>query len=771
MQPYYLHEDGDLSHYLDTANEIDFPDVEHASLEEVTKTLAPLTIRNADFDTTWDLSLEEAIATALHNSKVIRTFGQIRQFGQFVTGPAERLASGPDSVGTVYDVAIQETGQGGVEQVLSNFDAVFNSSATWESFDRVQNFRSGQGTQTPLLQQDQVSLTNEISKQSASGAQYFLRNTSTYTGANSFITAAPRAVPSDWFTTIETEIRQPLLRNRGTQVNRIPVVLARIRTDVSLSVFEIQVMSLLSEVERAYWELYFFYYNLEAATIGRDSALGIWRRVYAKFESGAPGGEAEQEAQAREQYFTFRFRVESEKNNVLKSETRLRFLLGLSSSDGRLIRPADLPTTAEIRFDWPTIHREALMRSPVLRQQRWQIKRRELELIAARNQLLPRLDAVGLYRWTGAGDKFNSDRPPTVNPPPNASTFPSGAIQNLLDGGFQEFRIGAELEIPLGFRRELSQVRNQQLLLARERARLKDMELEVTHVLDDAVKELDAQYQLLQTSMNRAAAAHKQVESVEAAFDAGTVVLDLLLDAQRRRADAQAAAYQALVQYNLAIVTMHFRKGSIFEYNNIMLAEGPWPAKAYFDAQNAARQRDASYCINYGYSRPDVISRGLVENNTPAPADPDVQTADPYPAESRIELVPRAADTDDGTSGEYPLQPDTGDEELPPPPRLDEGFELPAPDGDIGTPPPLDAPIEAHRPSRTARRAPTPDRQAAVVEFRDTVDVQSPATSRAIYLETRTSWRLNDRTAETVRPTAGTKSADDRPVVQLRFKD
>jgi hypothetical protein len=34
-----------------------------------------------------------------------------------------------------------------------------------------------------------------------------------------------------------------------------------------------------------------------------------------------------------------------------------------------------------------------------VRKQKWEIKRRELELIAARNFLLPRIDAVGRYRW------------------------------------------------------------------------------------------------------------------------------------------------------------------------------------------------------------------------------------------------------------------------------------------------------------------------------------------------------------------------------------
>ena len=175
IQPHYLHEDGDLSHYLDTATEIDFPDVDHASLAEVTHSHEPLTISRLDYDSVWNLTLEEAISTALANSQVIRTFGAVRQFGQFVTGPAERLSSSPDGVATVFDVAIQETGQGGVEQILSNFDAVFNHQTTWDNTDRPQNINPASSMiQAPLFQQDQVTINNELSKQTAYGSQIFL---------------------------------------------------------------------------------------------------------------------------------------------------------------------------------------------------------------------------------------------------------------------------------------------------------------------------------------------------------------------------------------------------------------------------------------------------------------------------------------------------------------------------------------------------------------------------------------------------------------------
>ena len=83
-----------------------------------------------------------------------------------------------------------------------------------------------------------------------------------------------------------------------------------------------------------------------------------------------------------------------------------------------------------------------------------------------------------------------------------------------------------------------------------------------------------------------------------------------MLEAQRRRAEAQTSYFRTLLDYQRAIIAVHFRKGSLLEYNNVYLQEGPWPAKAQFDAHRLARQRDAGVYLNYGFTRPSVISEG-----------------------------------------------------------------------------------------------------------------------------------------------------------------
>jgi hypothetical protein len=59
-------------------------------------------------------------------------------------------------------------------------------------------------------------------------------------------------------------------------------------------------------------------------------------------------------------------------------------------------------------------------------------------------------------------------------------------------------------------------------------------------------------------------------------------------------------------------MNVHYQKGSLLDYDGVYMAEGPWPGKAYFDAMRQARKRDAGLYMNYGYTRPNVVSRGPV---------------------------------------------------------------------------------------------------------------------------------------------------------------
>jgi len=628
QQPFYFHEDGDLSHYVGMATEIEYPDVESQTLGEVEHAARPFSLENSQPREMWDLGLEEAVKCALRNNKVMRSIG-----GQ-VLGPPEFILRNPELAPTVYDPAILESHpRSGVEAALSAFDAQFTTSVFWERNDTPRNVPSDNPLIPVIFEQDLGTFQARLLKTNATGGTWALTHNVRYEWNNT--PESFRLFPSDWNVNLEAEFRQPLLQGGGVQFNRIAgpgaipgfnngVMLARISTDIALADFEAGVRDLVSDTEEAYWELYFAYRNLDAVIAGRNSALQTWRKIHALYQEGARGGEAEKEAQAREQYFLFRAAVEQALNNLYSTESKLRYLMGLAATDGRLIRPSENPTNAKVAFDWNEALCEALARSAELRQQKWIIKRRELELIAAKNYLLPRLDAVGRYRWLGLGDNLIEPHGGSGNP----AEVDSNAYQSMTSGHFQDWHLGLELSVPIGFRKEMAGVRHAQLNLARDRARLQEGELELSHQLAFAIRELEANRVLTQTNFNRRVAALRQVEAVAAAYETETVTLDLLLEAQRRLAQAESDYYRSLVNYNKSIADVHLRKGSLLEYNGVFLAEGPWPDKAYFDAHGRARQRDASTYLDYGFTLPKVISRGPVPQSAGGVLGPDTGIGD-----------------------------------------------------------------------------------------------------------------------------------------------
>lgn len=630
-QPFFFSQDHDLSHFLDKATTTEYADVDNATLADASETKEPLTISNPEFDKMWDLTLQECVSIALQNSKTIRSFG-----GLGPGGPGSPLGNpytdavlrNPESASTVYETArVESDPQRGVEAALADFDAHLRiqgtapgaSGAFLSSSNRPTNHVSSAFSIYPSVTKEQDSgLRTDLYKKTATGATFTLSN---QTSSAQWNGGKPPTYFGDlttyWTTTLEARWDQPLLQGRGTQVNRIPIILARINADKSLVDFETAIRNMVMDVEKTYWYLNLAYRNLETAKIGRDSAQVTWKIAYEKWNQGVEPVQAE--AQAREQYFYFRSLVERSLKDLYHKENQMRLLLGLAATDGRLIRPIDEPTMARVNFDWRTISAEALVRSPELRKQKWTLKQREMELIYAKNQLLPRLDVGALYRFVGMGNEL-------INATKNDIRFNnpgSTAAEELVRGDYQEFALMFNFEMPVGFRKALAGVRNSQLNLARDKAILQDQELVTTHLLTYAIRELDGAYVLSQTQFNRWSAAEKEVESVQALYKGGKTTLDLVLDAQKRRATAQGDFYAALADYMIDIADVHFRKGTLLAYNNIELTEGPWPQKAYWDALERARERDASYYLDYGFTRPNVVSRGELPQSAPAAAVAD----------------------------------------------------------------------------------------------------------------------------------------------------
>jgi len=551
-----------VSYFQNFVTQIEYPDVNAPIAPMVAQSPSPLSVQNPSELPTFDLTLQDAIRASLQSSEVLRSLG-----GAVVTAPQGQA--------TQLDPALTDLNpQTGIQAALAAFDAEVTSQLFWQKNDRPQN-NSFAAFVPAVFGQTTGNYINQIQKRTATGAQFALRTNVIYDNNNN----PTRLFRSDFNGFLEAEYRQPLLAGSGTTYNRIAgpttipgqyngVLITRINTDISLADFEAGVLRLINDVEGAYWELYFAYRALDAQLSGRENSLRTWQRINELQKVGSRGGEADAEAQARSNFYLFASQVNDAlagTSGLYTSEQRLRYVMGLPPSDGRLIKPSDEPLQAEVAFDWEASLCDALTRRVEVRRQEWTIKRRELELIASRLNKRPRLDALTQYRWRGLGDHLIGGRNPN-------NQFESLA-QNITEGNFQEWQAGFDWSYAVGLRQASAAVRHAQLNLARDMTILKEQQLRISHDLSNASRQISRSYVQLQINYNRIEADKLQVEVLRNRYERGLINISFLLQAQQQLAASTSAFYRSLVDYNLALRDFHREKGSLLAYNQVNLSE------------------------------------------------------------------------------------------------------------------------------------------------------------------------------------------------------
>ena len=322
-----------------------------------------------------------------------------------------------------------------------------------------------------------------------------------------------------------------------------PITIGRKDTDVGLIDAEDEAVKLVSNVEQAYWDLWLAHRNVETVRSARDDALETWRLIRAQEEALGPGGEVS----ARRQYFLFRGQVEEALAELYAGEKRLRRLLGLAETDGRLIRPVDEPSLREPDFDWREAHAEA-DDLPVLKRQRWQVRRREMEAEAAAAYL------SGLERQRSQ---------------PQAVLKRQRSQPRRVEQGAEEVAV----TIPLGSRKEFAGLRNAELQVAKERALLKETELAVGHQLALALRDVQRAYAAARTDHNRRLASEREIEVLTERLADREVSPDALADAQQRRTAAATDYWRSVADFAIALRDVHLKKGSLLRCHDFFFEE------------------------------------------------------------------------------------------------------------------------------------------------------------------------------------------------------
>jgi hypothetical protein len=558
-------------------------------------------LMNATPETFQQLTLQECIQIALSNTKIMR------DLGVSVLRSPQSVISNIDPAAVFTDPRIGE------EAALSQFDANLFASTMYDKNDR--RFNNQFFGQNGKLRQDLSTTQLGISKQSASGALFTVRNVAVYDRNNQTGNSFGSPKSFSWDSFMEAQVRQPLMLGAGTEFNRIAgpgatpgqlngVLLARVRTDISLIDLEKSVRDYLADVENAYWDLYYAFRDFHARVEIREIAKATEDKR-SKASSNEVG--RDEVAQASEQ----RIRFESEVIDSLAGrlidgtrtnngsfggsfrgngglricERRLRLLIGLPINDIRFLQPAEKPTTAKVNFDWSYALGEGLQYREELRRQRWVIKQRELELIANRNFLKPQFDIISAYRLRGFAETYQ---------------FPRG-------DDLQEWSLGLDYQMPVGFRRGNASVRNSQLLLAREVEMLREQERAVLFGLSNLITEADRAFDNLQLQRERIEKIEDQLKAIEAKKERSeSVALDVELETQRRYLDAKLKYFQSEVEYTVALRNVNLEKGTLLRYCNVYLHESGSSREAILDAVPRLASQDSSTPPEY---RDPIIGR------------------------------------------------------------------------------------------------------------------------------------------------------------------
>ena len=150
------------------------------------------------------------------------------------------------------------------------------------------------------------------------------------------------------------------------------------------------------------------------------------------------------------------------------------------------------------------------------------------------------------------------------------------------------------MDIPIGFRDANAPVREAQLGVARSYYQLRDVEMK-------ALEYLVGQYRRIVQAHAEIGPARAERESLQMYLAKVNEVIEIgnwnasyyqnYLTVQQQFATAIAVEFRAIADYNSALATFEFAKGTIKQYNNVTIGEGPLPPWVSQKAADHIRER------------------------------------------------------------------------------------------------------------------------------------------------------------------------------------
>lgn len=491
------------------------------------------------------MTLDAAIATAMENSDVIRTLGgdnvvstDITQIDPDITN-ASRLAAM-----AAFDASLQ------INYLANRYN---DPPSTFFGPGIPANTRLDESTVTAALVKPWASgATTTIGYNPSPGYAYFPNGTS---GLFNPI----------YSSNFELSITQPLLQGAGTNVNRAPIRVARLRADQSIWDVKAASMALVRSVTEAYWSLQASHEALRAIDDVMPSIDEVVQIQQGRFEEERTI--RAEVAKAVAQQATFRQLWIAARAEAMKQELHLRNLMGLPPNDGFVIVPTDKPSHAPFNIDPAATMKLAADNRPDIMRQRLAIRIREQQLIVAENGVKPQLNVQALYRTNGLSDDLGS------------------SVDMAVSNQYIDWTAGASFSVPIGRRAGRANREAAELLLSREQMILRQRLHAASHELGDIIRQLEAVRNELDQAEIRMKETEEWLKGSRGRYEdppPGAEGQDWLLAALndylfslRSRSDSITDVARLVASYNTLLVRLEEAEGVLLANYGIALEHDP----------------------------------------------------------------------------------------------------------------------------------------------------------------------------------------------------
>jgi outer membrane protein TolC len=360
-------------------------------------------------------------------------------------------------------------------------------------------------------------------------------------------------VPDLYSSQPSVSLAQPLLKNLWIDNTRYQISLARSTIKLDQLALRNQIMSVINNVQTAYFNLIAARETVVADKTAVDLAEQTVREDDEKVRVGALAPLDVKQAQS--QAATARANLFSAQADLVAKEDTLKIVLSLRGADWLSVRlvPAEQLIAVPEQFEVRDCLRTALEHRPDVLQAKQQIEAQHVVVKFNFNQLFPELDVVGGYGRNATELTFN------------------GNLDTIRQGTYPSYSYGLVLTIPLGnntarYNYKSAKASLQQLVL-----QFQKLEVAVIYDIDNDIGRLRTDFRRVDATRQARIYAEDALEAEQLRLEHGAHTSFFVLQAQQVLTAARSAEILALASYNTDLEQLALDEGLTLDHHNIEL--------------------------------------------------------------------------------------------------------------------------------------------------------------------------------------------------------